>query len=212
MSEVEREKKSVKFSEPATEMDPPNGDTTTPNESKTDGVEEVTDMFKGLAKKKTSKKPKEKKASKPAADSFEAKLAEAGVGEEGDGGNAAAEEPKEDGDPEKGTGIWSHNATTPISYPSLLKRFYLLLDKDHPDMLSGGSKSYKIPPPQCLREGNKKTIFANISEICKRMHREDAHVTSFLCVLYLACNTYQANFLSVSQNWEPAVASTAPVV
>lgn len=182
MSEVEKEKKTVKFSESTTAMDPPNGDVPTSTVPKTDGVEEVTDMFKGLAKKKTSKKPKEKKASKPAADSFEAKLAEAGVGEDGEGGDAVAEVPKEDGDPEKGTGIWAHNVTTAISYPSLLKRFYLLLDKDHPDMLSGGSKSYKIPPPQCLREGNKKTIFANISEICKRMHREDAHVTSFLWV------------------------------
>lgn len=195
MSEIEKEKKSVKFSESTTAIDPPNGDMMTSTEPKTDGVEEVTDMFKGLAKKKTSKKPKEKKASKPAADSFEAKLAEAGVGEEGEGGDAVAEVPKEDGDPEKGTGIWSHNVTTAISYPSLLKRFYLLLDKDHPDMLSGGSKSYKIPPPQCLREGNKKTIFANISEICKRMHREDAHVTSFLWVLCLLATLHLADIL-----------------
>jgi len=31
-----------------------------------------------------------------------------------------------------------------------------------------------------LREGNKKTIFANISEICRRMKRTDEHVTQFL--------------------------------
>lgn len=31
-----------------------------------------------------------------------------------------------------------------------------------------------------LREGNKKTIFANISDICKRMKRQDEHVTQFL--------------------------------
>ena len=46
--------------------------------------------------------------------------------------------------------------------------------------MSNGAKSYKIPPPQCLREGNKKTIFANIAEICKRMKRSDEHVTSYL--------------------------------
>jgi translation initiation factor 2 subunit 2 len=34
--------------------------------------------------------------------------------------------------------------------------------------------------PQCLREGNKKTIFANIAEICKRMKRTQEHVTQFL--------------------------------
>lgn len=172
-------------------------------------VDEVIDMFKGLAKKKKPKKPKEgeavdggdetapaadgefdptalkkkkkKKSTKTAdADDFEAKLAEAGVG---DGeAEATAEElpPVEDGDLEKGTGIWQHSATQPISYPLLLSRFFTLLHNHHPDLLSSGSKSYKIPPPQCLREGNKKTIFANIAEICKRMKRTDEHVTQFL--------------------------------
>ncbi len=174
-------------------------------------MDEVTDLFKGLAKKKKSKKPKEgetidegdeaaptadgefdptalkkkkkKKTTKTAdAGDFDAKLAEAGVGENGEGEDGAAGDaaPAEDGDLEKGTGIWSHNATQPISYPLLLTRFFTLLHNHHPDLLSSGSKSYKIPPPQCLREGNKKTIFANIAEICKRMKRTDEHVTQFL--------------------------------
>lgn len=172
-------------------------------------VDEVTDMFKGLAKKKKPKKPKEgealdggdetapaadgefdptalkkkkkKKSTKTAdADDFEAKLAEAGVGD-GEAETTAEEPaPVEDGDLEKGTGIWQHSATQPIGYPLLLSRFFTLLHNHHPDLLSSGSKSYKIPPPQCLREGNKKTIFANIAEICKRMKRTDEHVTQFL--------------------------------
>lgn len=55
-----------------------------------------------------------------------------------------------------------------------------MLNAHNPDLMSSGSKSYKIPPPQCLREGNKKTIFANIAEICRRMKRSDEHVTQFL--------------------------------
>jgi translation initiation factor 2 subunit 2 len=31
-----------------------------------------------------------------------------------------------------------------------------------------------------MREGNKKTIFANLPEICKRMKRSEEHVTTFL--------------------------------
>ena len=84
------------------------------------------------------------------------------------------------GDLEKGTGIWAHSSAQAISYPNLLGRFFTLLHSHHPDLASSGSKSYKIPPPQCLREGNKKTIFANIAEICKRMKRSDEHVTQFL--------------------------------
>jgi translation initiation factor 2 subunit 2 len=185
-------------------------------------VEEVTDMFANLTKKKKKpkkkddadgegtadapatdapatdapaadgdldlsamKKKKKKKSSKTAdgTDDFEAKLAEAGVADkEGDeeGGNTTAAAPIDVGDMEKGTGIWAHDSTQPISYQLLLGRFFTLLHSHHPDLMSSGSKSYKIPPPQCLREGNKKTIFANIAEICKRMKRSEEHVTQFL--------------------------------
>lgn len=171
-------------------------------------VDEVTDLFKGLAKKKKSKKPKEgeaegpdeaataadgdfdptalkkkkkKKSTKVAdTDDFDAKLAEAGVAEDGEVEGATADAAPQKGDLEQGTGIWQHGATQPISYPLLLTRFFTLLHNHHPDLLSSGSRSYKIPPPQCLREGNKKTIFANIAEICKRMKRTDEHVMQFL--------------------------------
>jgi len=173
-------------------------------------VEEVTDMFAGLnKKKKKSSKPKaddadgdapavtadgdfdasalkkkKKKSSKPKADGadFAAKLASAGLetndGE--DGGDDSAPQPGQEGDMTSGTGIWAHDDTRPIGYELLLKRFFQLVNEHNPDILSSGSKSYKIPPPQCLREGNKKTIFANIAEICKRMNRSDEHVTQFL--------------------------------
>ncbi|MCJ1250710.1 hypothetical protein MMC30_007938 [Trapelia coarctata] len=173
-------------------------------------VDEVTDLFKGLAKKKKPKKPKEEEAAEggdetavaadgefdasalkkkkkkkitKAADTedFDAKLAEAGVGENGqEEDSAAAAAAAQEGDLEKGTGIWQHNATQAIGYPLLLTRFFTLLHNHHPDLMSSGSRSYKIPPPQCLREGNKKTIFANIADICKRMKRTDEHVMQFL--------------------------------
>ncbi|KAF2275422.1 uncharacterized protein EI97DRAFT_434262 [Westerdykella ornata] len=207
-------RKSVAFSEGATIVDP-NGNVTESSEmnggkasaeSHTAGdkeVDEVTDMFKDLAKKKKKKssKPKEgeeeapaadgefdpsalkkkkKKVKKVDADDFEAKLAEM-AGEKGEGEKETQEEEEVDqGDPIKGTGIWVHTETKPISYNLLLDRFFTLLHSTHPDLASSGTKSYKIPPPQCLREGNKKTIFANIAEIAKRMKRSDEHVTQFL--------------------------------
>lgn len=167
-------------------------------------VEEVTDMFAGLAKKKkkskktedangetpdatatadgeldlSSLKKKKKKSSKPKDSDFEAKLAEAGVETTGDAKDDAPSE--QAGDWEKGTGIWSHDDKTPIAYTLLLDRFFSLVNQFNPDILSSGSRSYKIPPPQCLREGNKKTIFANLPDICKRMKRNDDHVIQFL--------------------------------
>ncbi|KAI8633846.1 domain found in IF2B/IF5-domain-containing protein [Xylariaceae sp. FL1651] len=125
---------------------------------------------------------KKKKKKKPAAgeDEFAAKLAALDLDKDG---NAAATEEKSDeqvGDMEKGTGIWQHDETKSIKYELLLGRFFSLLAEKNPDHASTGSRSYKIPPPQCLREGNKKTIFANIEEITKRMKRSSEHVTAYL--------------------------------
>ena len=124
------------------------------------------------------KKKKKKKAPKEGDDDFAAKLAALDL--EGKEGEAApADEEVQEGDMEKGTGIWEHNNTTSISYDLLLERFFSLLAQKNPDHASG-SRSYKIPPPQCMREGNKKTIFANIAEIAARMKRSDEHVTAYL--------------------------------
>lgn len=128
----------------------------------------------------TIKKKKKKKALTTETDDFEAKLAEAGVNENGEADEVEAEPQTEEGDLELGTGIWHHNSTAPLNYNQLLSRFFTLLHNHHPDLMSSATRSYKIPPPQCLREGNKKTIFANIADICKRMKRTDEHVTQFL--------------------------------
>lgn len=90
------------------------------------------------------------------------------------------QEEEMDGDMVAGTGIWGHDEEKPIKYDKLLERFFAHLHSAHPDLLSSGSKSYVIPPPQCLREGNKKTIFANIPDICKRMKRSEEHVMQFI--------------------------------
>lgn len=131
-----------------------------------------------LKKKKKSKKPK------AVEDDFEKQLAAAGAAETADADEPATADPEatglQDGDIHGGSGIWAHDETKAINYDSLLHRFFALLHDSHPDLATSGGKSYKIPPPQCLREGNKKTIFANINDICKRMKRTDEHVTQFL--------------------------------
>ncbi|KAJ5377372.1 eukaryotic translation initiation factor 2 subunit beta [Penicillium cataractarum] len=202
-AEVEqKQRKSVAFSEGSVIMDTNGQVTDAPAAEKPADkeVDEMTDMFKGLSKKKKSKKSsketgdaeeptadgefdasalkKKKKKTKKDAGDFEAKLAEAGIDEEGD--KEQAEEALPEGDAEAGTGIWAHDATQVIPYPLLVSRFFTLVQSHHPDLLASGTKAYKIPPPQCLREGNRRTVFANIAEICARMKRSDEHVTQFL--------------------------------
>lgn len=62
----------------------------------------------------------------------------------------------------------------------LLTRFYASLHAANPALLSTSAKKYTISPPSIHREGTKKTVFANINDICKRMHRQPDHVISFL--------------------------------
>jgi translation initiation factor 2 subunit 2 len=46
--------------------------------------------------------------------------------------------------------------------------------------LSGDKKKYTIVPPVVQRDGSKKTMFANVVDICKRLHRQPDHVIQFL--------------------------------
>ncbi|KIK55512.1 hypothetical protein GYMLUDRAFT_76467 [Collybiopsis luxurians FD-317 M1] len=67
------------------------------------------------------------------------------------------------------------------AYPELLSRFYTLLHAANPALLSSSSqKRYTIAPPSIHREGNKRSIFANVTDICKKMHRQPEHVIQFL--------------------------------
>lgn len=137
--------------------------------------------FDALNLKKKKKKSSKPKTTEATDDEFSAKLAKLGVDDTEEKPATSESIPVEEaGDYKKGTGIWQHSATTAIPYTLLLDRFFSILNQHNPDILASGSRSYKIPPPQCLREGNKKTIFANIAEICKRMKRNDEHVTQFL--------------------------------
>ncbi|CAG8518036.1 3135_t:CDS:2 [Diversispora eburnea] len=61
----------------------------------------------------------------------------------------------------------------------LLGRVFHILRQNNPE-LAGEKRRYTIVPPAVHREGNKKTIFANVADICKRMHRQPEHVIQFL--------------------------------
>ncbi|KAH7149504.1 domain found in IF2B/IF5-domain-containing protein [Dactylonectria estremocensis] len=114
---------------------------------------EDTGLDLSLLKKKKKKKVKDVAAED---DEFTAKLKELEVKDTDEGEEPATQE--DDGDMDAGTGIWAHDETKPIVYTLLLNH----------------------PPPQCMREGNRKTVFANIADICKRMKRTEEHVTAYL--------------------------------
>ena len=80
---------------------------------------------------------------------------------------------------DQGTEPWL-GSDRDYTYQELLIRFYASLHASNPSLLTSTGKRYTIAPPSIHREGNKKSIFANISDICKRMHRQPEHVIQFL--------------------------------
>lgn len=65
------------------------------------------------------------------------------------------------------------------TYQELLSRIFRTLRQQNP-ALSGEKKKYTMVPPVVQRDGSKKTMFANVIEICKRMHRQPDHVIQYL--------------------------------
>lgn len=160
-----------------------------------------------------SMKKKKKKKAKDAAtedDDFAAKLKQLEVkDDEGAAAEAGADPAAQGGDMETGTGIWAHDETKSINYTLLLGRFFSLLQQKNPDHTISGTKTYKIPPPQCMREGNRKTVFANIAEICKRMKRSEEHLTAYLFAeLGTIGSVDGSRRLVIKGRWTPAQIET----
>ncbi|KAG2211755.1 hypothetical protein INT46_010616 [Mucor plumbeus] len=114
---------------------------------------------------------KKKKKKKKSMAQFEADLADENADEDD-----AAEE--KSGGKEGGEDAWL-KSDRDYSYDELLDRVFNILKQNNPE-LAGEKKKYTIVPPSIHREGNKKTIFANVTEISKRLHRPAEHVIQFL--------------------------------
>ncbi|PHZ11462.1 translation initiation factor eIF2 subunit beta [Rhizopus microsporus ATCC 52813] len=112
---------------------------------------------------------KRKKKKKKSMAQFEADLADE---------NADEEIVEDKSDKQAGEEAWL-KSDRDYAYEELLDRVFNILKQNNPE-LAGEKKKYTIVPPSIHREGNKKTIFANVSEISKRLHRPAEHVIQFL--------------------------------
>jgi translation initiation factor 2 subunit 2 len=64
------------------------------------------------------------------------------------------------------------------SYHDLLARIYAQIKQNNPEFVE--KHSFKLVPPIVTREGSKKTAFANIVDISKRLKRSPDHLVQFL--------------------------------
>ncbi|KAI9014951.1 domain found in IF2B/IF5-domain-containing protein [Gaertneriomyces semiglobifer] len=112
---------------------------------------------------------KKKKKKKHGLAEFEAELRS---GQDEDGSRGDDDEHSGDRDAWIGT-------NRDYTYPELLSRVFKVLRQKNPEA-GGEKKRYTIAPPQVIREGTKKSVFANVVDICKRMHRQPDHVIQYL--------------------------------
>jgi translation initiation factor 2 subunit 2 len=73
-----------------------------------------------------------------------------------------------------------HGTTRDYTYPELLSRIFRILRQNNPELAGGEMRRYTIVPPSVHRDGSKKTVFANIVDIARRMNRSPEHIISFL--------------------------------
>mmetsp|Transcript_4233 Transcript_4233/g.6613 ORF Transcript_4233/g.6613 Transcript_4233/m.6613 type:complete len:236 (+) Transcript_4233:30-737(+) len=64
------------------------------------------------------------------------------------------------------------------AYTEMLERVFDLLRERNPGIAS--KKRHVMPPPQLVRVGTRKTMWANFNQIAQLMHRQNEHVMSFV--------------------------------
>ncbi|XP_043249386.1 eukaryotic translation initiation factor 2 subunit 2 [Colletes gigas] len=92
----------------------------------------------------------------------------------------AEEEHKEIEDKEnEETSLW-FGSDRDYTYDELLIRVFNIMKEKNPDMVAGKKQKFVMRPPQVVRIGTKKTSFANFTEICRTLHRQQKHLLDFL--------------------------------
>ncbi|EWC48858.1 hypothetical protein DRE_00163 [Drechslerella stenobrocha 248] len=150
-----------------------------------DGEAGANGEFDPTKLKKTKKSGDRKKKAAAAdggeGDDFESRLKKLGLDEKEEEASPPQTQEEVEAELQQGAGPWAQDNTVPFKYTQLLKRFYINLYEDHPELSGDGRlKNYKIPPPQVVREGNKKSIFHNLPEIARKMKRNPDHVIQFI--------------------------------
>ncbi|ODV84141.1 hypothetical protein CANARDRAFT_8819 [[Candida] arabinofermentans NRRL YB-2248] len=150
----------------------------------------ITDALEGLSLKKKKKKSSSSKNTE--ADDFDKQLEQAGINAQeslNTSTNQSSETneiissssnnaPNSSSSPSQSSS--SIPSSSPLAYPNLLSRFFSILKEKNPELAGGQQSKLKIPPPEVAREGNKKTMFANVQTIATVLQRNPEHLIQYL--------------------------------
>eukprot|EP00761_Pharyngomonas_kirbyi_P012088 gb/GECH01012115.1/.p1 GENE.gb/GECH01012115.1/~~gb/GECH01012115.1/.p1 ORF type:complete len:333 (+),score=109.79 gb/GECH01012115.1/:1-999(+) len=105
---------------------------------------------------------------------------------------------------EEGPDAWVKSERD-YTYSEMLNRLFNTLRQRNPEMAGGRAVRHRMKPPIVLRDGSKKTVFANLSEICSELHRQPEHLLAFiLAELGTSGNLDGSNRLIVRGRFQPA--------
>ncbi|KAH3674826.1 hypothetical protein WICMUC_003029 [Wickerhamomyces mucosus] len=148
------------------------------DDSKTTSTDDITEALGELKLKKKKKK------TTTTLDDFDKQLEKAGVLDDNNDTNTDNNNDSNNNDSNsninnKDSSLESQDVGLP--YNDLLSRFFKVLSQNNPELAGDRSGSkFRIPPPICQREGNKKTAFANVQEIADKLQRSPEHVIQYL--------------------------------
>ncbi|KAJ8433852.1 hypothetical protein Cgig2_032063 [Carnegiea gigantea] len=66
----------------------------------------------------------------------------------------------------------------PSDFYTIDRRVFSILRENNPELAEDRRRTV-MRPPQVMREGTKKTVPANFTDLCKKMHRQPEHVMTF---------------------------------
>ena len=92
---------------------------------------------------------------------------------------AGLEEREEKPETVKSTGLPWEGTDRDYYYEELLGRVFGILRERNPE-LTGEKRRTIMKPPEVMREGTKKTVFVNLMDLCKQMHRPSEHVLNYM--------------------------------
>lgn len=84
----------------------------------------------------------------------------------------------EDQEPTLSIGVCS-NSKVDYTYDFLVQRAFSYLNANNPELTQRPAKT-SLQPPQVVREGTRKTVVTNFTNLCKELNRDVDHVMSYM--------------------------------
>eukprot|EP01104_Vermistella_antarctica_P004544 TRINITY_DN14979_c0_g1_i1.p1 TRINITY_DN14979_c0_g1~~TRINITY_DN14979_c0_g1_i1.p1 ORF type:complete len:272 (-),score=92.23 TRINITY_DN14979_c0_g1_i1:155-970(-) len=90
------------------------------------------------------------------------------------------------------------------TFPELLGRVFKIMNDENPDLAGQKRHRYVMRPPEVMREGSKKTVWANFDEVCTTLKRNRPHLQAYTLAELGTSGTLDASYrLTIKGRFQP---------